>query len=241
MIAARRTEQCRRGALQAAAACVLCHRGETFLERVVPPMVAYEREARAMLLERSRLIVEDKVFRSIGTLTINGGGTVALGGTADNTNLRVVEAYGSFLSRHGTKDESLEIYQAFEKALPRHPLIVDAMANVKAGKTLPPLADTPQAGGAEVLYGLGTALGRRGGEDLGLVYLQLALYLAPNQPLALLALAEKRKASGRQVLADCRSALEEFIDGRLASLTKAQRNTLDASLQLVRQALTSDD
>ena len=48
----------------------------------------------------------------------------------------------------------------------------------------------PQAGAAEVLYGLGAALGRRGGEDLGLVYLQLALYLAPNQPLALLSLAD---------------------------------------------------
>ena len=39
-----------------------------FTERVVPPMVTYEREARAMLLERSRLVVEDKVFRAIGTL-----------------------------------------------------------------------------------------------------------------------------------------------------------------------------
>jgi DNA-binding MarR family transcriptional regulator len=46
---------------------------------------------------------------------------------------------------------------------------------------------------------------------------------------------------GRKVLADCRSALEEFLDGRLASLTKAQRDTLDASLHLVRQALTNED
>ena len=65
-----------------------------------------------------------------------------------------------------------------------------AMATLDSGKTLPPLVDTPQAGAAEVLYGLGAAIGRRGGEDLGLVYLQLALYLAPNQPLALLSLAD---------------------------------------------------
>jgi tetratricopeptide (TPR) repeat protein len=69
-------------------------------------------------------------------------------------------------------------------------LIVEAMDTLKAGKPLPLLVDSPQAGGAEVLYGLGAALGRRGGEDLGLVYLQLALYLAPNQPLALLSLAD---------------------------------------------------
>jgi len=48
-------------------------------------------------------------------------------------------------------------------------------------------------------------------------------------------------ASGKKLLADCRSALEEFIDGRLASLSKTERDTLDASLQLVRQALTTDE
>ena len=64
------------------------------------------------------------------------------------------------------------------------------MDELNKGKPLPPIADSAQAGAAEVLYGLGAALGRRGGEDLGLVYLQLALYLAPNQPLALLSLAD---------------------------------------------------
>src|SRR4030088_3143183 len=68
--------------------------------------------------------------------------------------------------------------------------MLEATAELKAGKKLPLMIDTPQAGAAEVLYGLGAALGRRGGENLGLVYLQLALYLAPNQPLALLSLAD---------------------------------------------------
>ena len=108
----------------------------------------------------------------------------------DNSALRLVEAYGSWLSRNGSRDEATKVFQSFDAQLPRHPLVVEAMSAVKGGKQLVPLADTPQAGGAEVLYGLGAALGRRGGEDLGLVYLQLALYLAPNQPLALLALAD---------------------------------------------------
>ena len=64
------------------------------------------------------------------------------------------------------------------------------MDKLKAGEKLPPLVDNAQAGAAEALYGLGASLGRRGGEDLGLVYLQLALYLAPNHPLALLSLAD---------------------------------------------------
>lgn len=108
----------------------------------------------------------------------------------DSSALRLVESYGSWQSRNGQKEEALKTYQAFDAQLPRHPLIVEAMNTLKAGKPLPMLVDSPQAGAAEVLYGLGAALGRRGGEDLGLVYLQLALYLAPNQPLALLSLAD---------------------------------------------------
>ena len=47
-----------------------------------------------------------------------------------------------------------------------------------------------QAGAAEALYGLGASIGRRGGEDLALIYLQLALYLEPTHAMALLSLAD---------------------------------------------------
>lgn len=119
----------------------------------------------------------------------------------DQTALRVVEAYGSILSRTGTKEEAIKIYEPFEKALPRQPLIVDETSRIARGEKLPPLIDSPQAGAAEVLYGLGSALGRRGGEDLGLVYLQLALYLSPQHPLALLSLADLYEALKKPQLA----------------------------------------
>jgi len=111
----------------------------------------------------------------------------------DRGQLRIVQAYGSYLARQANKDsrdEALKVYRAFEELLPRHPLITDAIADINAGKRLPLLADSPQAGAAEVLYGLGSVLGRRGGEDLGLIYLQLALYLSPGHPMALLSLAD---------------------------------------------------
>jgi tetratricopeptide (TPR) repeat protein len=108
----------------------------------------------------------------------------------DATALRLVESYGSWLSRNGKADEAVKLFAAFDAQLPRHPLIVEATEGLKRNKPLPPLVETTQIGAAEVLYGLGAALGRRGGEDLGLVYLQLALYLAPHQPLALLSLAD---------------------------------------------------
>ena len=120
----------------------------------------------------------------------------------DPTALRVVQSYGSFLSRQGNTAEALKIFATFDEALPRHPLMLEATAELKAGKKLPPLIDTPQAGAAEVLYGLGAALGRRGGEDLGLVYLQLALYLAPSHPLALLSLGDLYEAMKKPELAN---------------------------------------
>ena len=109
---------------------------------------------------------------------------------ADSSALRVVEAYGSWVSRNKSPQEALAIYEAFDKVLPRHPLIVDAMNKLKAGEKLPILIASAQSGAAEALYGLGASLGRRGGEDLGLVYLQLGLHLSPNHPLALLSLAD---------------------------------------------------
>jgi tetratricopeptide (TPR) repeat protein len=108
----------------------------------------------------------------------------------DGTALRVVEAYGSWLSRNASAKEALDVFETLDKALPRHPLVVEAMNQVKAGQKLPLLVSNAQAGAAEALYGLGASLGRRGGEDLGLVYLQLSLYLVPNHPLALLSLAD---------------------------------------------------
>jgi DNA-binding MarR family transcriptional regulator len=47
--------------------------------------------------------------------------------------------------------------------------------------------------------------------------------------------------SGRRLLTTCRRALEAFLDRRLASLTSAERDAIDASMQLVRQVLTTDD
>ncbi len=108
----------------------------------------------------------------------------------DSSALRVVQAYGSWLSRNRSPQEALAVFEAFDKVLPRHPLVVEAMDKLKAGEKLPALVSSAQGGAGEALYGLGASLGRRGGEDLGLVYLQLALHLSPGHPLALLSLAD---------------------------------------------------
>src|ERR1700685_2819353 len=108
----------------------------------------------------------------------------------DDSMLRVADDYARWLSRNKDDPSALALYEAFDKKLPRHPLVLEGLRDTKAGKKLSPLVDSPQTGAAEALYGIGATLTRRGGEDLALVYLQLALYLAPNHPLALLSLAD---------------------------------------------------
>ncbi len=108
----------------------------------------------------------------------------------DNSMLRPTEAYARWLSRNGRVPAARDAYDAFEKKLPRHPLVRDGLRRIDAGEKLPPLINSPQAGAAEALYGIGATMIRKGGEDLALVYLQLALYLQPGHPMALLSLAD---------------------------------------------------
>lgn len=119
----------------------------------------------------------------------------------DDSMLRVSEAYARWLSRNKDAASATAIYEAFDKKLARHPLIVEGLRETKAGKKLPSLVDSAQAGAAEALYGIGATLTRRGGEDLALVYLQLALYLQPTHPLALLSLADLYESVKRPQMA----------------------------------------
>src|SRR6202047_4519121 len=108
----------------------------------------------------------------------------------DDSMLRVADDYARWLTRNKDDAAATAVYEAFDKKLPRHPLVLEDLRETRAGKKMSPLVDSPQTGAAEALYGIGATLTRRGGEDLALVYLQLALYLAPNHPLALLSLAD---------------------------------------------------
>jgi tetratricopeptide (TPR) repeat protein len=123
----------------------------------------------------------------------------------DQTALRIVQAYGSWASRHGSRDDAVKAFEDFDKALPRHPLILKALADLRRGEKVPQIVDGPQAGAAEVLYGLGAALGRREEElslaNRGLAYLQLAIYLESSHPLAILSLADLYEAMKKPALA----------------------------------------
>jgi tetratricopeptide (TPR) repeat protein len=108
----------------------------------------------------------------------------------DKNAIRTVDAYARWLARNGDRKKALEIYAEFDKLLPGHPLIDSVVAEIEAGRTPAMLVRSAQAGAAEVLFGLGSALGRQGGEDIALVYLNIAIYLEPEHPMALLALGD---------------------------------------------------
>ena len=77
----------------------------------------------------------------------------------------------------------------------------EGLRETKAGKKMPPLVDSAQAGAAEALYGIGATLGRRGGEDLGWSICSSRSISLPNHPLALLSLADLYKSVKKPELA----------------------------------------
>ncbi|GLK79449.1 tetratricopeptide repeat protein [Methylopila turkensis] len=114
--------------------------------------------------------------------------TAALSG--DGAALRVAQAAATFRARTGDRDGALRTLAEFEKAAPRHPLTREVREAIDQGREPQrPIADVAD-GVAEVLYGIGGALGRQGGEDLSIVYLQLALFVKPQHPMALVTLAD---------------------------------------------------
>lgn len=110
--------------------------------------------------------------------------------SAEKMTLRMVDAYGRFMSQRGDADEAKRAFAAFDAALPRHPLVDAAQATLNAGKKLDPLVRNAEQGASEVLYGLGAAGGRQGDELAAMIYLRLALFIAPKNDLAIMTLAD---------------------------------------------------
>ena len=108
----------------------------------------------------------------------------------ENKTLRMVDVYARFLARHGKAAEARTVLEDFSKALPRHPLILDTLNRIETGKPIDSAVPNVQAGAAEVLYGLGAAGNRQGDELAAMLYLRLALWMAPENGLAVITLAD---------------------------------------------------
>jgi tetratricopeptide (TPR) repeat protein len=108
----------------------------------------------------------------------------------ENKTLRMVDVYARFLARHGKTAEAKAVLEDFNKSLPRHPVITDLLTRIQDGKPIESAVPSVAAGAAEVLYGLGAAGNRQGDELAAMLYLRLALWLAPENGLAVITLAD---------------------------------------------------
>jgi len=106
------------------------------------------------------------------------------------STLRVADAY----ARHAVNENNRKLARQtlkthIAKSAP-HPLSEALLIDIESGKTPPLLVETPTDALAEAFYGIGDALAGEGGLDMGIIFLQFALYVKPDFPLAYAALAE---------------------------------------------------
>src|SRR3981189_692369 len=64
----------------------------------------------------------------------------------DDSMLRVADDYARWLSRNKDAAAANAIYVAFDKKLPRHPLVLEQPRETKSGKRMSPLVDPPPTG-----------------------------------------------------------------------------------------------
>lgn len=115
----------------------------------------------------------------------------------DSRTLRTSMAYARHLARTGDRKRAQLIVNALiERAQgDGHPLLRSLKGALDSGRAVDPVVKSPSQGLAEVFYGLGEALINEGATGIGIVYMQMALYVEPEQQFALAALASAYESS----------------------------------------------
>jgi tetratricopeptide (TPR) repeat protein len=117
----------------------------------------------------------------------------------DLRTLRVVLAYAAHAANAGDTKLAQGILKGyFDRSKgDGHPYALALQKEIDSGSKPPLLITTANDGLAEVFYDLGEALSGEGGVSVGIIYLQFSLYLAPEQPFALAALANVYETTKR--------------------------------------------
>lgn len=117
----------------------------------------------------------------------------------DNRTLRTAIAFARHAAHGNDLRQAKSILHSHLEASDGdgHPLARELLSEIGSGSKIDLLITSPRQGLAEVFYGLGEALVSEGGVSIGILYLQMALYLEPQQPFALAALANAHETTRR--------------------------------------------
>jgi tetratricopeptide (TPR) repeat protein len=117
----------------------------------------------------------------------------------ESPTLRIPLAY----ARHAANDGDVKLAKTIlegqtDKSQDEpHVLVRQLRDEIDSGKKVPLLITTPSEGMAEVFYGLGELLTGEGGVAMGVLYLQMALYVVPDHAFALATLASAYESMRR--------------------------------------------
>jgi tetratricopeptide (TPR) repeat protein len=166
----------------------------------------------------------------------------------DNRTLRTALAYAHSLANAGDTTLAKAVLKEHldKQQGDGHPLARALRERIANGERVGLLVKTTKDGLAEVFYGLGEALAGEGGVNLGIVYLQLALFLTPDHSFALAALANTQEglkkfeaANATYDLIPSGSPLQSSIEIRKAFNYNAL-DEVDAAKQLLEAVSDRD-
>lgn len=168
----------------------------------------------------------------------------------DSRTLRTTMAYARHAAHAGDRKLAMSVLREYDRrsSTDPHPLSEELAKQIEGTKPVDLLIDDPTNGMAEVLYGLGEALTTDGGVSIGIIYLQMSLYLSPRQPLALAALAQAYETTRNYSAAIATydripkgTPLQDAIDIRKALGLNLQDKTDEAKTLLDEVAKRSPD
>lgn len=104
---------------------------------------------------------------------------------------RIADAYGRYLERADRNDEARAFYSKIQADAALGPVAARGLARIEARSKPDRLVATPAQGAAESLFGIAASLSDETSTDVAILYLRLALYLAPDLDLAKIVLADR--------------------------------------------------
>ncbi len=108
----------------------------------------------------------------------------------EQRTLRLALAYAHHEMARKRWNKANSIMQQHLDSAPAHSLSVDLLERIESRSRTSYFIPDAAQGLAEVFFGIGDALTSEGGVDIGTIYLQLALRLRPDFPIAQMTLAE---------------------------------------------------